>query len=423
MIKNYNGFVITSPTRPNVSQVSTESVVIKWDMDAPFSTDPVIPIKFFKLQFREFFRGKGRSTWHTMEEVIDPEVRAFEILGLHTDRKYRFRVVVVFDNNDQRFGPLSKKFRLNTKDLSLSPKYAPKPKPPSQSPDITRIYPLSPTSLRIGWVLNSDPEEIEGYFIFFKPTMSDEKLKKITILGATTHSHVIEALIPGAEYEVKISSFNLSGASPTSNSTIKSTLPLPPLPSYENDIPEHAISAETTSSKTQEDDKMDTNDKIIKYLILGGSLGIFLVFFILVCAIVNFCQRKKKAAFQNTCDAGHNMSEIHNNTKYNDTAREISNHQSFSNLDSRMAKSNQSFLLSSCSTKEILHGGSSSHFEMTLIPDGPGKATNNKNYSVSDSMFSSGHNSNLEVNSLGHEEYNSSPVMWKRSRQGELSFI
>ena len=129
MIKNYNGFVITSPTRPNVSQVSTESVVIKWDMDAPFSTDPVIPIKFFKLQFREFFRGKGRSTWHTMEEVIDPEVRAFEILGLHTDRKYRFRVVVVFDNNDQRFGPLSKKFRLNTKDLSLSPKYAPKPKP------------------------------------------------------------------------------------------------------------------------------------------------------------------------------------------------------------------------------------------------------------------------------------------------------
>ena len=113
-------------------------------------------------------------------------------------------VVVVFENNDSRQSPLSLKFKMNTKAHASS--LSPKPKKPGQSPSIIGILPLSPTSLRLGWIHNSSPkDEIEGYFIHFKPSVSDEKFKKITILGATSHSFIIDALIPGTEYDLKVS--------------------------------------------------------------------------------------------------------------------------------------------------------------------------------------------------------------------------
>ena len=110
------------------------------------------------------------------------------------------RLVAVFENNDSRQGPLSPKFKLNTESSAL----VPRPKPPKKGPSIVGVLPLSPTSLRIGWVLNGDAEEIEGYFIHYKPSVSDEKFKKITILGATSHAFIIDSLIPGTEYEMKV---------------------------------------------------------------------------------------------------------------------------------------------------------------------------------------------------------------------------
>merc|ERR1712223_48730 len=140
---------------------------------------------------------------------------------------------------------------------------------------------------------------------------------------------------------------------------------------------------------------------------------------LLFCAICSYCQRKKKSKFQKSCAGG------------------AKSHQSFSNLAN--SKSNQSFLLNSAvSTKEILSNGGS-HFEMNLIPDGGGRGHHhllnhhhqhggrsaagtgadhgNKNYSVSDSMFSSGNNSHsADLNSVGHEEYFDEPSRrWPRS--------
>ena len=83
---------------------------------------------------------------------------------------------------------------------------SPKPQKPGRSPSLTDVRPLSPTSLRLGWVLlnSKTNEEIEGYFIYYKPSVSDEKYKKITILGATSHSFIIYGLIPGTEYDLKV---------------------------------------------------------------------------------------------------------------------------------------------------------------------------------------------------------------------------
>ena len=148
-----------------------------------------------------------------------------------------------------------------------------------------------------------------------------------------------------------------------------------------------------------------------------------LVVFMALCTVFNLCQRRRTEALQKSCGAnGHTMTEIQD--KYNDTAVQISNHQSYADLDAARcsivgARSNQSFL----STKEI------SNFEMTLLADPRGvhhandKQGYRNNHSISDSMFSSGHNS-ADLNSLGNEEYNDEPSKsWRRSRRSEESFI
>ena len=83
---------------------------------------------------------------------------------------------------------------------------SPKPQKPGQAPTLIDVRPLSPTELRLGWaMLNSKSKDvIEGYFIHYKPSVSDEKYKKYTILGATSHSFIIDALIPGTEYDLKV---------------------------------------------------------------------------------------------------------------------------------------------------------------------------------------------------------------------------
>ncbi len=58
----------------------------RWSV--PNST--VLPIKFFKIQFREFVRGT-RSPWRTVDDVISGDARAFEVLGLDADKSYKFR--------------------------------------------------------------------------------------------------------------------------------------------------------------------------------------------------------------------------------------------------------------------------------------------------------------------------------------------
>ena len=65
--KSYEGYVVTNPTRPNISQISADSVVLTWKLETSIgNSDPIVPVKFFKIQFREFFRGRNRSQWHTL---------------------------------------------------------------------------------------------------------------------------------------------------------------------------------------------------------------------------------------------------------------------------------------------------------------------------------------------------------------------
>ena len=79
----------------------------------------------------------SRSDWRTLEEVIGPRSRSFEVLGLAAEVKYRFRIVAVFADDDNRHGDLSKRFRLD-------PEYD-SDRAPRRSPTITQVIILNTT--------------------------------------------------------------------------------------------------------------------------------------------------------------------------------------------------------------------------------------------------------------------------------------
>ena len=299
---------------------------------------------------------------------------------------------------------------------------SPRPKPPAKSPQILGVVPLGPTTLRLGWVLDTDSaasnnEEVEGYFIFFKPSF-EEKFKKVTIIGATSHSHIIEALIPGMEYAIKVQAFNLAGASPSSKLVKESTNTLPPVKEAEVlDEEISTVNVRDDQEETKDQVELDKDEEIVKYLIVGGSLAGTFVTLIILCYALDRCRRyKKMPALPSGSGGAACPAEIHD--KFNDTAVQISNHhQSFSSRPASLARSTQSFLTAKDSAVII---NSNSNFEMSLLQANGYSSRDDhhqgRNYSLaaSDSVYSYSNSQS----SLG-QEYSAEPKSWRRSRKCE----
>ena len=133
------------------------------------------------------------------------------------------RVIAVYENNDNKPGGLSKKFRLDPQAGDLVSRL----KAPSVPPEVTEVLPLGRDSLRIGWTMDRRAfvakDSVEGYFIYFREAAGS--WNKITIMGSTSHSHIIDGLKSGTEYEIKIRAFNLAGTSPVSRTARQGTEP------------------------------------------------------------------------------------------------------------------------------------------------------------------------------------------------------
>ena len=70
--------------------------------------------------------------------MIGPRSRSFEVLGLADEVKYRFRIVAVLADDDNRHGDLSRRFRLD-------PEYD-TDRAPRRSPTITQVTPTGISS-------------------------------------------------------------------------------------------------------------------------------------------------------------------------------------------------------------------------------------------------------------------------------------
>ena len=76
------------PTRPNVTRLSDESVMVRWSVPA----NDGLPIQFFKVQHRmlgDKAKNIPRSQWMTSNEDIPPHVRSYEVDNLVPNNHYR----------------------------------------------------------------------------------------------------------------------------------------------------------------------------------------------------------------------------------------------------------------------------------------------------------------------------------------------
>ncbi|EDV31601.1 uncharacterized protein Dana_GF14467 [Drosophila ananassae] len=198
------------PSAPNVTRLSDESVMLRWMVPR----NDGLAILFFKVQYRTVGEGK-RKNWQTTNENIPygrPEWNSemgksftASVTDLKPQRTYRFRIMAVYTNNDNKESNMSAKF-------FLQPGAALDPMP---VPEMLEIDEYSETAVVLHWRLDSDADEqlITGYYAYYRPSSSAGEYFKATIEGASSRSFTIGNLEAGTVYEFKLQSFSAESAS------------------------------------------------------------------------------------------------------------------------------------------------------------------------------------------------------------------
>lgn len=215
------------PSRPNVTRLADDAVMLRWNVPK----NDGLSIQFFKVQYRML--GKmPRENWQTTNENIpygkqqrdrerDRErdrdhhhepayagVKNFtsSVTGLRPDRNYRFRIVAVYSNNDNKEGNTSAKFFLQ--------RGAAKSNLPV--PQLRDIEPCSESAVLLHWTLAPTPaqqHQIDGYYAYYRPAASAAEYLKATVDGGHARRFKIDQLEPGTAYEFKLQTFNAHAAS------------------------------------------------------------------------------------------------------------------------------------------------------------------------------------------------------------------
>ena len=269
--KNKNkGIKMVPPTRPEITRLSEDSVMVRWDVPQ----NDGLPIMFFKVQYKEV--GNKGSDWNTVDDDIAPHIHSYAVNSLKTGAKYRFRIAAVYSNNDNKLGQNSNKFTLFKE---------PPIKKPINGPVIIQAEPVSPSAITMKWeYYDIDSVTIEGFFIYYRTSASAGDYLKVAAMGANTRSHIITHLLPDTTYDIKMQCFNVAGTSEFSNIFMVKTHP----------------SAEITKEKDNKNNNIDDNninggigpvktdtDKTLYSVIFitGGALVLVFVVCIALCVV------------------------------------------------------------------------------------------------------------------------------------------
>uniref|UniRef100_A0A182PRH7 Interference hedgehog n=1 Tax=Anopheles epiroticus TaxID=199890 RepID=A0A182PRH7_9DIPT len=220
--------VMIPPSRPNITRLSDESVMVRWSVP---SSDG-LPIQFFKVQYRMLgdpSKNIARTQWMTENDDISPYTRSYEVNNLKPDHLYRFRIVAVYSNNDNKEGAASGKFHLQRgSQLGLTKNHL-------LAPTLTRIEPVSQHAVVLQWQFPQHlPHPIDGFYAYYRPATTAGEYSKATVDSSTARHFKIDHLEPGTAYEFKLQSFTASAASDFSEiltgRTLKPPTPPPTVP-------------------------------------------------------------------------------------------------------------------------------------------------------------------------------------------------
>lgn len=193
------------PTRPNVTRLADDKVMVRWSVPAH---DGGLPILFFKVQYRllgSSTKPQKRSQWMTSDVDIAPNTFLYEVDGLKPANWYRFRIAAVYSNNDNQLSNASKNFFL----MRSSPEDAKLP-----APNLTRVEPISETAVILHWTLSEHNQiDVDGFYAYYRSVTNAGEFMKATVDGMDKRSFEINDLEPGTTYEFKLQSYTSSAAS------------------------------------------------------------------------------------------------------------------------------------------------------------------------------------------------------------------
>ncbi|XP_034671847.1 interference hedgehog isoform X1 [Drosophila subobscura] len=244
--RKYNRLDMVPPSRPNVTRLADDAVMLRWNVPR----NDGLAINFFKVQYRmlgDSFRKIPRENWQTTNEnipygywkpmrgrdrhdrererdrdqqlhetAVGPKNFTSSVTGLRPDRYYRFRIVAVYSNNDNKEGNTSLKFFL---ERGVAKSNLP-------VPDLRDVEPYSESAVLLHWTLQAAAASatataagsaadgsIDGYYAYYRPTDSAGEYLKATVDGGHTRRFKIDMLRPGTAYEFKLQTFNAHAAS------------------------------------------------------------------------------------------------------------------------------------------------------------------------------------------------------------------
>ncbi|XP_064617569.1 cell adhesion molecule-related/down-regulated by oncogenes-like isoform X2 [Liolophura sinensis] len=296
------------PSKPEVTQLGNSTVMINW-------TVPVndgLKITFFRIQYKELKPQKG--DWQTIEEDIPKKNRTYKVRSLKPGHTYKFRITAVYTNQDNRFGPNSKRFTMEKGNLV-----------PPAKPVIAEVKPYKVDnnySLQVTWQYTSeDGIPISGFYLEYAPYKTDMKDKDYTRLllpEPRVRHYVIKNLKSGTDYDIRIKGFNEAGEGKYSFSAVKSTLgkeldPIfpsigthapQPVPKWVTNAttvqagaPDHVMARQTTPHYKPSNTTESSSEML--YMVLGIVLGVLmlaLIVFMVMCGIKQRQQRPMMAA-------------------------------------------------------------------------------------------------------------------------------
>ncbi|CAG5120901.1 unnamed protein product, partial [Candidula unifasciata] len=273
-----------APSVPIVSQLSDRSVMLNWSVPDKGNGQT---IKFFKVQYKEMSPEKG--PWRTSDAHLTYNIRRFEVSDLKSGGSYKFRILAVYEDDDN-------KNSANTPIFKLSIQPHTQAKSPDTAPTIVEAKPIvyqQNFGIGVKWQYKAETASpIEGFIIFYKPFGASEDKEKL-IPGAGIRNDVIRDLIPNTPYNIRMQSFNSAGRSQFSNQVVKTTR------ARDNSLEEDYQELEIPQKEPVENTEAPvsgrrTSETLEQPVILGVVLGALILALFILCAMCWWKQRQQK---------------------------------------------------------------------------------------------------------------------------------
>ncbi|XP_075976915.1 interference hedgehog-like [Anticarsia gemmatalis] len=256
--------VMIPPSRPNVTRLSDESVMVTWSHE-----NQGMPIRFFKVQYREV-SNSSNVQWNTANQYIQSYIHSCQIDGLTPGKYYKFRIAAVYMNQDNKQGKSSARFHLQRGGFKAP-----------RAPVLTSAVPVSHTSIQLEWTWSSGGEvEAEGFYVYYREVVSAGAYEKVTAAGDARRI-LLAHLEPDTGYDVKIQAYTAQAASDFSAiKTAKTHRPAADAVSNTSVAP----TAESPSTKAPGGGALVT---------AGGALGAAALLVLLATALL-LCRRARR---------------------------------------------------------------------------------------------------------------------------------